>query len=153
MLNYVNAVFNGFKASSEKKVLFGHVVDSPDSISESSLEQKTKCSCPAENHRFVSSSLLTLARRGLSLLFLNVCVITGKSQAEDSLKHPGCENPQAKILVNHLIPKCVEVSLQTFCILSVCWTSSISEVINITLPLTIFPFMLPQMSSHPIHNS
>lgn len=56
MLNYVNAVFNGFNASSEKKVLFGHVVDSPDSISESSLEQKTKCSCPAENHRFVSFS-------------------------------------------------------------------------------------------------
>jgi len=55
MLNYVDAVFKGLL--SKNSVLFGHGVDSPDSlIANPHLEQKTKCVCPAENHRFVSFS-------------------------------------------------------------------------------------------------
>lgn len=113
-----------------------------------------KCFCPAENHRFASCSSTNIRVRWPLLLILNVCVVTGKSQAEDSLKHSGCENPQAGILVNHPNTWVSWSSLADLMYLSVELPPFQIHCSNQHHPTpgSLFPLMLHQMSCHPIHS-
>ena len=109
MLKYLNAVLMQYFFLSKSNILFGHAVDSFDSMSEASLKQMTKCLYPAEKCGFVSffssniSMMWFLSVYSACLCYYNWVI-------------PGCENPQAKVLVKHLVPKRVEVPSHTFSI-------------------------------------